>query len=217
MKLYTYFRSSSAWRVRIALAYKNVPFEPVFVHLLREGGEQHLEQFRELNPQGQLPVLAVEREGTERHLAQSIAIIEYLEETHPHPPLLPADPWERARARRLAEIVNSGMQPFQNLALRSLLRDAGCDGDAIAREMLVRGLSTLERLATESAGEFLVGDTLSVADVFLTPQLYATRRFSIDLTPYPTLLRVEARCAELDCFRKAAPDSQPDAEPVDSP
>jgi maleylpyruvate isomerase len=209
---YDYWRSSSAWRVRIALHWKGIPFERRPVNLL-EGG-QHTPAFRALNPAGQVPVLVVDVGGTPRSLTQSEAILGYLEELFPTPPLLPADPWRRARARQLAEIVTSGIQPFQNLALLEHLRPRFTgDPKDIAHHFNARGLATLEETATETAGAFLMGDAPSIADVCLIPQLYSARRFGVDLAPYPTLLRVEAACAALAAFQAAHPDVQSDAPP----
>src|SRR6478736_5162431 len=137
LKLHTFFRSSCAWRVRIALAYKNVAYEPVYVHLLRGGGEQLGEPFGEKNPLRQVPVLEVQDgAGNVRLLSQSLAILEYIEETYPEPPLLPRDAFARAEARRLAEIVNSGIQPFQNLALGRALREVNVDSAPITKAYL---------------------------------------------------------------------------------
>ena len=210
MILYDYWRSSSAWRVRIALHWKGIAFERRAVNLLQAG--QDAPDFRALNPAGQVPVLVVDAGGKARTLAQSLAILAYLEERFPTPPLLPADPWLRARARQLAEIVNSGIQPFQNLSLLELLRPR-ISGDPrdLARTFNARGLATLEATAAETAGKFLVGDDPSVADVCLVPQLYSARRFAVDLAPYSTLLRVEAACAALAPFQAAHPDVQTDA------
>ncbi len=144
-----------------------------------------------------------------------MAILAYLEERFPTPPLLPPDPWLRARARQLAEMVNAGIQPFQNLA--GLIAPEGGSAStrsAWAREFNARGLAALEAAAQETAGAFLVGDAPSLADVYLVPQLYAARRWSVDLAPYPTLLRVEATCAALPSFAAAHPDAQSDAVPV---
>lgn len=214
MKLYTYWRSTSAWRVRIALAWKGVAHEAEAVHLVKDGGAQHTDTFRALNASEQVPVLAlddVDATGRPLHIAQSMAIIEYLEERFPSPPLLPADPWLRARARQLAEIVNSGIQPLQNLTVTDRLEAGGGDAQAWRHHFISRGLAALEHTATVTAGAFLVGDAPSVADVYLIPQLYNARRFSLDLTSYPTLTRVEAACEALPAFQTAHPDAQPDA------
>ena len=209
MILYDYWRSSSAWRVRIALHLKGVPFERRVVNLVKDGGEQHTDAFRALNPSTQVPVLIPDEGG--RPIAQSMAIIAYLEERFPTPPLLPADPWLRARARQLAEMVNAGIQPYQNLPVLNQLKALGVDAQQFARERNVRGLAALEAAAGGTVGTFLVGETPSLADVYLIPQLYAARRFAVDLAPYPTLLRVEATCAALPGFAAAHPDAQSDA------
>ena len=140
-----------------------------------------------------------------------MAILAYLEERFPTPPLLPPDPWLRARARQLAEMVNSGIQPLQNLDVVQHLKAQGIDGIEFARHFNVRRLAALETASQETEGAFLVGDSPSIADVFLIPQLYAARRWSVDLAPYPTLLRVEAACASLPAFAAAHPDAQADA------
>lgn len=212
MILYDYWRSSSAWRVRIALHFKGIAFERRVVNLSPNAGEQHTPEFRALNPSGQVPVLIPE-EGA-RPIAQSMAILAYLEERFPAPPLLPPldDPWRRARARQLAEIVNSGIQPFQNLAVLTRLKELGVDATAWARECNARGLAALETASQETEGTFLVGDAPSIADIYLIPQLYSARRWSVDLAPYPTLLRVEATCASLPAFAAAHADVQTDAQ-----
>jgi maleylpyruvate isomerase len=211
MKLHTFWRGNSPWRVRIALALKGVPHEVVYVNLTE--GQQHAEPFRALNLAEQVPVLELDERGPDgapRRITQSMAIIEYLDERFPSPPLLPADPWARARARQLAEIVNSGIQPFQNLATTKKVEELGGDRQAWLEHFIRRGLAVLERAAAETAGAYLVGDALTIADVYLAPQLYAARRFAIDLAPFPTLTRVDATCATLPAFRAAHPDAQPD-------
>ncbi|MES1209792.1 MAG: maleylacetoacetate isomerase [Pseudomonadota bacterium] len=217
MIFYDYWRSSSAWRVRLALHLKGISFERRPVNLLAD--EQHAAEFRALNPQGQVPVLVIPPEtpgGRPQVLAQSMAILAYLEERFATPPLLPPPGawWARARARQLAEMINSGIQPFQNLSLFAWLREAGvADPPAVAREFNARGLAAVEQLAGEVAGKFMVGDAPTIADLCLTPQLYAARRFGLDLTPYPTLLRVEAAAAALPAFAAARPERQTDAVP----
>jgi maleylpyruvate isomerase len=214
VKLYTYWRSTSAWRVRIGLAWKGLPYEAEPVPLAGEGARQHTEAFRALNPSAQVPVLVLDEASPgeqRRRITQSMAILEFLEERYPTPPLLPTDPWLRARARQLAEIVNSGIQPLQNLATTDHLKEVGGDPDAWRRHFISRGLTSLERAAAETAAAFLVGDAPSFADVFLVPQLYNARRFGVDLAPYATLTRAEAACAVLRAFQAAHPDAQPDA------
>ena len=211
MKLYGYWRSSSTWRVRIALAWKAIPYENEPVNLIKSGGEQHTPAFREKNPIGQVPVLELD-DG--RRLTQSMAILEYLEEHFPAPPLLPADPWQRARARQLAEMVNAGIQPLQNLALLQHVKAVlSGEPDVWVRHFVGKGLAALESVAAEAPGAFLVGDAPSFADLYLVPQLYSARRYGVDLGPFPTLTRVEAACAALPAFQAAHADVQPDAVP----
>jgi maleylpyruvate isomerase len=216
MIFYDYWRSSSAWRVRIALHLKGVPFERRAVNLLAQ--EQYRPEFLAVSPLGQVPALVIPGEpgGAPRVLAQSIAILGYLDERFPEPPLLPPPgSWERARARQLAEMVNSGIQPFQNSALGPRLRAAGvADPLAIAREYNAVGLAALEELARETARTFLIGDAPTMADLYLIPQLYGARRLSVDLSPFPTLLRVEAHAAEIPAFQAARPERQTDAVPA---
>jgi maleylpyruvate isomerase len=196
--------------VRLALAHKHLAHELVLVHLLR--GEQLGPEFRQLNPMSQVPVLETEEDGRVFRLTQSSAIIEYLEERFPERPLLPGDRAGRARARELAQIVNSGMQPLQNLSLQRSFEQAGLDIAVFRKHALEQGLHALEQLAVESAGRFLVRDGVTLADIYLVPQLYAARRFGIDLEPFPTLRRVDVECSALDEFQSAHPNAQPDYE-----
>jgi len=212
VKLYSYWRSSCSWRVRIALAHKGIAYEYAPVHLLRGGGEQLEEGYREKSPMAQVPTLEFEEGGEKRRLTQSLAIIEYLEERFPEPRLLPADPFLRAKARQLAEIVNAGIQPFQNLSAgRYVKAELGGDERAFARHFISRGLTAFEAEAKALAGRFSIGDTPSIADLCLVPQLYGARRMGVALEGFPTLLRVEAACAALPAFLAAHPDAQVDA------
>ena len=216
MKLYTYWRSSSAYRVRIALGLKGLSYEPSFVHLVRGGGEQHAASFQSKNPLGQIPVLELPSESgvAPVFLAQSLAIIEYLDERYPTPPLLPKGLVARARARELAQLIGSGIQPFHNTGTANYLDQVASQVDKQSwnQHFISAGLQALETRASELSGRFLVGDELSIADVLLVPQLYAARRFAAPLDAFPTLLRVEAECLELDGFATAHPDRQPDRE-----
>ena len=214
MLLHTYWRSSSAYRVRIALGLKGLSYEPRFVHLLRAGGEQKQPQFLSKNPLGQVPVLELTDDGPAVFLNQSMAIIEYLEERFPTPALLPRDLLARARARELAELVNSGIQPFQNTGTMKYLAEVAPELDKArwSRHFLGLGLASLEARACELSGRFLIGDEVSIADVLLVPQLYASRRLDVPLEAFPTLLRVEAECSTLAGFANAHPDRQPDRE-----
>ncbi len=192
--------------MRIALAWKNLPYEYIAVPLMEKA--QNRDDYRTLNPMQQVPTLVLD-DG--RQLSQSLAILEYLEETVPQPPLLPADPYLRARARQLAEVVNSGIQPFQNLPTLALFGQLGGDAKQTAAGFIARGLDALAGSAQSSAGKFLVGDAPSFADVCLVPQLNAARRFGLDPATWPLLLRVEDACMQLQAFQVAHADKQPDA------
>ena len=212
MTLHGYFRSSAAWRVRIALALKEVEAAQVSRHL-RKGG-QSTPDFLALNPQGLVPALAVPGQGV---LTQSLAIVEWLDETQPGARLLPADPWGRARVRSLAEIVACDIHPIQNLrVLQYLKRELKQEQPAIdawARHWIALGLAAFEvRLAEPATGRFCHGDEPGLADLCLVPQLGNARRFGTDLSPFPRVMAVEAACMELPAFRSAAPEAQPDAE-----
>jgi maleylacetoacetate isomerase len=213
MKLYNYFRSSASYRVRIALNLKGLPFEYASVHLTRGGGEQFSPAYRELNSQALVPVL---EDGGER-ITQSLAIIEYLDEKHPEPPLLPRSPGDRARVRALALTVACEIHPLNNLrVLNYLSRELGIDGNAKTawyRHWVGLGLDALEAdVARGPAGRFCHGDSPGLADCCLVPQLFNARRFECDLSRYPNLLAIEANCMAIAAFRDAAPDKQIDAE-----
>lgn len=215
MKLHGYWRSSATYRVRIALGLKELAYEVAPVHLLEGGGQQHTEPFKAMNPMSQVPVLEV-TEGTKTvHLAQSIAILEYLEEAYPRPALLPADPVLRARARQLAELVSSGIQPLQNLFVLQRLKEHGVDATAWSQLFNRRGLAAYHAIAEATAGTFSVGDQPTFADCALVPQLYNARRFGVDVeAEFPLLARIDAACAERPAFQAAHPDRQPDAVPA---
>jgi maleylpyruvate isomerase len=210
--LYSYWRSSSAWRVRIGLQLKGVAFETRPVDL--RAGAQFEPEHRARNPMGQVPVLEVEEDGRIHHLAQSMAILEWLEERFPTPRLLPADAYGRARVRMLAEHVNAGIQPFQNQAPQKWLhrKQPGLEQEWVAH-WVGAGMAALEEAVAPGAGRFCHGDAPTLADCYLVPQLYGARRFGVDLAPFPTLVRVERACNELAAFARAAPDAQPDAPP----
>jgi maleylpyruvate isomerase len=209
LRLYGYWRSSCTWRVRIALAHKGLDYETVPVNLLE--GEQRAEGYTQRNPMRQVPTLEVEQQGTTRRLTQSMAILEWLEETWPEPALLPEDPFERARARQLAEMVNAGIQPLQNFSGLLRLEELGVDRKKWGHEWIARGMAALEREMAETAGQFAVGDRVTFADLCLIPQLFNARRFEVEVSVYPTLSRVEQACAELPAFQAAHADRQPDA------
>ncbi|MCA1665484.1 MAG: maleylacetoacetate isomerase [Myxococcales bacterium] len=208
MKLYNYWRSSASWRVRIALAYKNVAYEYVAVNITPAVKAQNRAEYQKLNPMQQVPTLVLD-DG--RQLAQSMAILEYLEETLPRPSLLPSDPYLRARARQLAELVNAGIQPFQNLPTMASVKELGGDPKEFVRGYIARGLDALAASAEATAGNFLVADAPSFADVCLVPQLNAARRFDLDPARWPLLARVDEACMRLQPFQAAHADRQPDA------
>jgi maleylpyruvate isomerase len=212
MKLYGYWRSSCSWRVRIALNLKELQYEYAPIHLLRDGGAQNTDEYREKNPLRTVPLLEWEEGGEVRRLSQSMAIIAYLEERWPKPALWPSDPLGKAQAWMLAEIPNSAIQPLQNLTVMQKVKADGGDSNAWSAHWNARGLAALEAWAKPLAGRFLLGDEVTVADVCLVPQLYGARRFGVDLSPFPTLTRVEQACEALDAFARARPERQPDAE-----
>jgi maleylacetoacetate isomerase len=214
MKLFTYFRSSAAWRVRIALHYKGIPHGTVPVHLTHDGGQQHSESYRELNPQGLVPALSDDGDV----FGQSLAIIEYLEETHPDPPLLPPDFAGRATVRAMALGVACDIHPLQNLRVLNYLRGplGQADGPVAewVRHWIGEGFKSLEELARRHGdGEHcLYGDGVTLADVCLVPQMYNARRHHCDLTPYPALVAIDAHLMTLPAFAATRPEAQADAE-----
>jgi maleylacetoacetate isomerase len=213
LKLYDYFRSSAAYRVRIALELKGVAPERAFVHLRH--GAQHGADYRALNPQGLVPALVTDDGAV---LTQSLAIIEWLDETHPEPPLLPRTPDERARVRALALAIACDIHPLNNLrVLKYLTGEMGqtdAARDAWYAHWCEVGLAALEAqlVRDASTGRFCHGDAPTLADICLVPQLANARRVDLDLTPFPTLLAIEAACLALPAFAAAAPARQPDAE-----
>lgn len=214
MKLFGYFRSSAAYRVRIALNYKGIPHGTVPVHLLRDGGQQHSASYRELNPQGLVPALANDGQV----FAQSLAIIEYLEETHPEPSLLPPDFAGRAQVRAMALGIACDVHPLNNSRVQKYLRETLGQGDEPVAEWIRHwiglGFKALEELARRHGDgrHYLHRDSVTLADVCLVPQMYNARRYYCDLTPYPALVAIDAHLASLPAFAAARPEVQPDAE-----
>ena len=212
MRLYGYFRSSAAFRLRIALNLKKLRQEDSFVHLRR--GEQSADAFLAINPQGLVPALEIEGET----LIQSLPIIEYLDETHPEPPLLPPNAAGRARVRGLAAIVACDIHPLNNLrVLRYLHRPLGHGEAEVAawyNHWIEAGFRAFERLLSSDrrTGVFCHGDRPGLADIALAPQVVNAERYKLDMTPYPTIARIFESCMQLDAFAKAHPDRQPDRE-----
>lgn len=214
LQLYTYFRSSASYRVRIALHLKGLPFESVPVHLVRDGGQQHSAAYQRINPAALVPALV----DGDHAVTQSLAILEYLEETHPSPALLPSDALGRARVRALAQTIACEIHPLNNLrVLQYLQGPLGLDETTKAtwyRHWITVGFTALEEmLATSSdTGTYCHGNTPGLADCCLVPQVANSRRFATPLDAFPTIRRIEEACLALPAFQLAAPSAQPDAE-----
>jgi maleylacetoacetate isomerase len=210
MKLHGYFRSSASYRVRIALNLKGLRAEHLAHHLRK--GEQRDAAFLAINPQGLVPVLEDDAGAV---LTQSLAIIEWLDETHPDPPLLPKDPLRRAKARAFADVLACDTHPVQNLKVLTRLRELGLSEDKVtawAGWANREGLAACEKLIANEPGPFCFGPTATIADLCLVPQLANARRFGVDVNAFPRLLQAEAAAKAMEAFADAAPDRQPDAE-----
>jgi maleylpyruvate isomerase len=210
MKLYTYFRSSAAFRTRIAINLKGVHCETVEVDLRAAASEQVKPEYRAVNPQGLVPALVIE----DTTVAQSLAIIEYLDEAYPEPPLLPRSPVDRARVRAMALAVACDMHPLNNLRILNYLRSPlGHDEDTVNawyRHWIAVGFSGLEQDARRASGDghYMFGSSVTIADIYIVPQMYNARRFKCDLEPYPTLRSICAHLESLPAFAKAVPEAQ---------
>jgi maleylacetoacetate isomerase len=206
--LHGYWRSSAAYRVRIALGLKGLTWETAAVDLVR--GDQRAEAFSRINPNARVPVLV--EGGTA--VTQSLAIIEYLDELHPDPPLLPRQPLERARVREACHLIACDIHPLGNSGVLAALRDRfGADEaarQAWSAHWIARGFAPLDAMAA-TGGPYLLGRTVTMADVLLVPQMYNARRFGVDLAPFPRLVAADAALAELPAFQAARPEAQPDA------
>jgi maleylacetoacetate isomerase len=211
VKLYSYFRSSAAYRVRIALNLKGIGYETQSIHLVKDGGHNKRPEFRAINPQMRVPVLVTTAGEV---LIQSLAIIEYLDETHPQPPLLPKDPLARARVRALAELIACDIHPLNNTsALRYLKNNMAQQQSAIDewyRHWVVTGFEALEELITP--GPFACGSEITMADVCLVPQVNNARRLNVPLERFPKIVGVDRACLAIAAFDRARPENQPDAE-----
>ncbi|MFZ0809383.1 maleylacetoacetate isomerase [Bradyrhizobium sp.] len=209
MKLHGYFRSSASYRVRIALNLKGLSAEHLSHHLRK--GEQRAADYLAINPQGFVPTV----QGDGANLTQSLAIIEWLDETHPEPPLLPKEPLRRARVRAFAQVIACDTHPIQNLKILARLRELGLPEEKVtewAAWANREGLAACEKLIAAEAGPFCFGDTPTIADLCLVPQLANARRFGVDVAAFPRLLKAEAAAKALKAFADAAPERQPDAE-----
>jgi maleylacetoacetate isomerase len=211
VKLYSYFRSSAAYRVRIALNLKSIAYETASVHLVKDGGHNRRPEFRAVNPQMRIPALVA---PTGDVLIQSLAIIEYLDETHPEPPLVPKDPIARARARALAHIVACDIHPLNNIGpLRYLKHEMHQDQSAIDawyHHWVIAGFEAFEALARP--GPYSCGRQVTVADLCLVPQVYNARRLKVPLDKFPKIVGIDTACLKLPAFDRARPENQPDAE-----
>jgi maleylacetoacetate isomerase len=217
LTLYSYWRSSAAYRVRIALNLKGLAYRQVPVHLVKDGGQQHAPDYQALNPQQLLPLLVDVGAGSgEVRIAQSLAIIEYLEEVFPVPALLPADPALRAQVRALALHIACEVHPLNNLrVLQYLSNELGISDqakDAWYRHWVASGLAAVEQGLAVFDGQLSLGQRPGYLEACLIPQLYNARRFNCDLDAYPRLLAMAARCETLEAFKQAAPEAQPDAQ-----
>lgn len=218
MKLYSYFRSSASYRVRIALNLKRLPFEVVPVHLLKNGGEQFSPEYRKLNPDALVPALVDDSAVDAAALTQSLAIIEYLEDVHPTPPLLPQNARDKAHVRSIALSIACDIHPLNNLrVLRYLVRQLHIDDEqknAWYRHWCEQGLASIETMLASDGrtGKFCYRDTPTLADCCLIPQIANAQRMNCDLSRMPTIMRINDACLALDAFADAAPARQPDAE-----
>ncbi|XP_065058738.1 maleylacetoacetate isomerase-like isoform X1 [Rhopilema esculentum] len=200
--LYSYFRSSSSWRVRIALAIKEIEYEYKAIHLVK--GEQLADNYKEINPQCLIPTLLIDGQK----LTQSLSIIEYLDETRPNPPLLPKDALKRSQARTLALIIGADIQPVQNLRV---LKAVGDDRKMEwGKNVIDNGFEAFEKALQSTAGKYCIGDEVTIPDLFLVPQVYNANRFKVDMSRFPTIARINDELSKLEPFQVSHPSQQPD-------
>ncbi len=213
LKLYTYFRSSASYRVRIALNWKRLDFETLPVHLLKNGGQQNTLEYRRLNPMGHVPAL----DDNGFLVTESMAILDYLDRKFPQQPLFPQAAERRAEVMQICEMINSGIQPIHNLKVNQFLeKEFGLqkvDIEKWNKHWIFSGLSSLEQFLSNTAGNYCVGDTISAADAFLVPQCFSARRFGVDTKSFPIIHRLDLTAAKLDEFERAHPENQPDYFP----
>jgi maleylacetoacetate isomerase/maleylpyruvate isomerase len=208
--LYSYFRSSTAYRVRIALNIKDVKYTQKAVHLLEDGGQQYKPEYLTLNPTAEVPTLI----HNGKILSQSFAIIEYLDEIIHQNPLFPKDPFERAKIRQICENINCGIHPLTNLKVMNFLNSEmevpNSSNEKWQQHWISKGLSALEKIIQSTAGSFAFGEKITCADIFIIPQIFSAKRFGVTTENYPTLTRVNENCIKLQAFLDAHPSRQPD-------
>ena len=207
LTLYSYYRSSSAYRVRIGLYFKQIDFQYQAVHLLKEGGEQFQESFKELSPLSQVPCL----QHKNKILNQSLPILLYLEDLKPEPALLPQELFQKAEILSFCEMINSGIQPLQNLSVLKYI-ESKLHSDKVkwSQHWIKQGLQAFELFLKDKAGDFCFSDQITMADLFLIPQLYTANRFQVDINEFPLLSKINKNCLSKDLFQKALPENQPD-------
>lgn len=218
LTLYTYWRSSAAYRVRIALALKGLAAAQVPIHLAKDGGEQHSEAYRKINPHGLVPTLVHRKTGGDFVLSNSIAILEYLDEVFPEPALLPSDGHGRARVRQICQAIAADIHPLQNLRVLQMAAKVGGEEGPIssswARHWIAVGFDALEKQLSDDpeSGKFCYGDQPTMADLCLVPQVANALRHGVDMKLYPVIVRIDEEARGLDAFKAAEPENQPDAE-----
>lgn len=213
LKLYSYFRSSAAYRVRIALNWKNLKYEYLPVHLIKDGGQQNSAGYSQVNPMGHVP--ALDHDGF--LIAESVAIVQYLDDAFAGPRLFPMDVKNKAVTLQICEIINSGIQPLQNLKVNQYLEtnvgQSKTDVERWNQHWINKGLASLEKVLEKSSGTYCVGGEFSSADCFLVPQCFSSRRFGVKIENYPTIARIEQACLKLPAVQAAHPEKQPDFAP----
>ena len=211
VKLYSYFRSSAAYRARIALNLQGLPYEMVAVHLTKDGGQQHKPEFHAVNPQERVPALEL---SSGEVLTQSLAIVEYLDDIEPNPPFLPADALARAKVRAIAQIVACDIHPLNNLIalqyLKRTLKHQQAEIDAWYHHWVIEGFKAIEAMI--GPGPYACGTQVTLADICLVPQVFNARRLKVPLDAFPKIVAADAACLKLAAFDKARPENQPDAE-----
>ncbi|GAA6096553.1 maleylacetoacetate isomerase isoform X3 [Tachysurus ichikawai] len=201
--LHGYFRSSCSWRVRIAFALKGIEYDQEPVNLVKDGGQQLTEQYKTVNPMQQVPAVTID--GIT--LSQSLAIIQYIDETRPRPPFLPADLQQRAQVRMISDLIASGIQPLQNIYV---IQKVGEEKVQWAQHFINKGFKALESILKQTSGTYCVGNEISMADICLVPQVYNAERFKVDLDQYPTIKRINQTLMKLEAFKISHPSCQPD-------